>query len=52
MTSFQRVLVVLLPFILTGCASLQITGRIVTPYGSVQSDGKTILLEARTGFAK
>lgn len=37
---------------LCGCAQYRIAGRIATPYGSVSSDGKTITIEARAGYAK
>ena len=38
---------------LAGCANLRIAGKILTPYGTIGSDGKTVTIEADVrGYAK
>lgn len=37
----------------SGCANMRIAGKILTPYGTIGSDGKTITIEADVrGYAK
>jgi len=40
-------------FAISGCANLRIAGKILTPYGTIGSDGKTVTIEADVrGYAK
>lgn len=49
----KTILALLTLALLAGCAGLNIRGQLLTPYGTISSDGKTVTVAADTrGFAK